>query len=179
MYTVYQIAFYTGILYTVVAFILGEIFHIADLHIDTHIEGDIPFCSVSPFKPITIAAFITVFGGVGIMGVRLGKGAILTGIMAVVIALAVAGLIYFLVIVPLYKAQNTSIADHRNLKGVSAIVTSPILENGYGEISYSVNQNEFTAPAKYIGKAYLGAGEEVFIVYIENDVFYVDSVKNS
>lgn len=179
MLTVYQIAFYTGILYAVVGFILGELFNFANLHIDAHIDGDIPFFSVSPLKPSTIAAFITVFGGVGILGTKLGKGAVLTLIGAVVIAFIAASLIYFLIIVPLYKAQNTAITDHQKIKGLSAVVTSPILENGYGEISYTVNQNEFTSPAKYIGKTYLGAGKEVFIVYIEDNVFYVDTVENS
>jgi membrane protein implicated in regulation of membrane protease activity len=178
MYTVYQIVFYTGILYTVVSFLLGELFHFVDLHVDTHFDGNIHFLTISPLKPSTIAAFATTFGGVGIIGTKLNKGAAFTLIIALVLALLVAALIYFLVIVPLYKAQNTAIAEHEKLKGVSAVVISPILQDGFGEITYTVNDNTFTAPAKHVGKAYIGAGEEVYIAYIEDNVFYVDSISN-
>lgn len=178
MFMIFQIAFYTGILYAVVAFLLGEILHFSDLHGDLHIDGNIQSFTVSPLKPSTIATFVTTFGGVGMLLMKLNKGAVLAFIAAVGFGLIMSCLIYFCVIIPLYKAQNTAITDHEKLKGLEAVITSPILENGFGEISYTVKNNSFNAPAKHVGKSYLGVGEKVFIVYIEDNVFYVDSIKS-
>jgi hypothetical protein len=176
--TIYQIAFYTGILYAVVAFLLGELLHFTDLHGDFNIEGNIQSFTVSPLKPSTIATFITTFGGVGLLFTRLNKGVFIAFIAAVGFGLITSWLIYFFIIVPLYKAQNTAIEDHEKLKGIEAVVISPILEDSFGEISYTVKNNKFNAPAKHVNKTYLGAGENVFIVYVEDNVFYVDSIKS-
>jgi membrane-bound ClpP family serine protease len=178
MFTIFQIAFYTGILYAVVAFLLGEILHFTDLHGDLHTDGNIQSFTVSPLKPSTIATFVTTFGGVGMMLMKLNKGAVLAFGAAVGSGLIMACIIYFFVIIPLYKAQSTAIEDHEKLKGLEALVITPIFENGFGEISYTVKNNTFNAPAKHVGKSYLSVGEKVFIAYVEDNVFYVDSIKS-
>ena len=73
---IYTVIFLVGVIYTVVTFLLGGLFGIIHLggHIDTHIDtpnGSGSTFTVLPLKPITIVSFITVFGGVGIMGITI------------------------------------------------------------------------------------------------------------
>ena len=70
---IFLIAFIVGILYTLISFLLGQIVDFAGGDIDVDFEWenigffDIP---ISPLKPVVIASFITVFGGVGILAYR-------------------------------------------------------------------------------------------------------------
>lgn len=176
MKTVFEVMFYTGVLYALVSFVLGEIFHFADFHMHMDLDGDMSSFSVSPIKPITIAGFVTVFGGIGLMCLKLGKGTIFAVLVAAASALVASSLIYFLVVVPLYKAQNTSAPSKKDLIGLTAKVTSCIAQNGFGKISYSINGNIYNAPAKHINKSFIDSGEEVIIIAIEKNVFYVDLI---
>lgn len=178
---VYIIVFWVGVIYTLVTFLLGgllDVIHIGghiDTHVDTHIDtqGSGPIFTISPLKPITIVSFITMFGGVGIMGNYYGLSEIFTFILAVILGIMVSFTLYRFVVVPLYKAQNTGAVSQDKLIGMKAIVISPILENGFGVISYVVNGNKYNAPAQHISKKSILQGEDVIIYEIKNNVFYV------
>ncbi|MBV7271871.1 hypothetical protein I6U48_02945 [Clostridium sp. PL3] len=174
---VYTIVFFIGVIYTLVTFLLGGLFDIVNLgfhidtHVDTHSSGSI--FTVFPLKPITIVSFITIFGGVGILGNYYKVNKILTFILAVALGIMVSFILYKFIVVPLFKAQNTSAVSQDKLIGINAIVISPILENGFGVISYTVNGSKYNGPAQHIsGKAVL-QGEDVIIYEIKNNVFYV------
>lgn len=174
---VYTIVFLIGVIYTLVTFLLGGLFDIVNLgcHIDTHVDTDSSgsIFTVFPLKPITIVSFITIFGGVGILGNYYKLNEILTFILAASSGIMLSFTLYKFVVVPLFKAQNTSAVSQNKLIGIKAIVISPILENGFGVISYTVNGNKYNAPSQHIiGKAIL-QGEDVIIYEIKNNVFYV------
>lgn len=178
---VYTIVFWVGVIYALVTFLLGGLFdfiHIEghiDTHVDTHIDtqGSGHTLTVFPLKPITIVSFITIFGGAGIMGNYYGLNEIFTFILAVVSGFLVSFILYKFLVVPLYRAQNTSAVSQDKLIGMKAIVISPILENGFGVISYIVNGNKYNAPAQHVGKKSILQGEDVIIYEIKNNVFYV------
>lgn len=181
---IYQGLFWFGVLYAVVAFFLGHITHIggvdsvdpgggsgADgIHVDdSTVDGAHP----SPLKPIIIASFLIVFGGTGMTGEHfqwsfaqaLGISLVLGGIVS-------TGL-FKGVVEPLYRLQNTSAATREQLIGLDALVTTPIYENGFGTISYRINDNIYNAPAKSLTGKYISQGERTVIVKFEGKAFIV------
>ena len=98
--------------------------------------------------------------------------------MAVLLVVLVSFVLYKFIVVPLYKAQNTSSVSQDKLIGMKAIVISPILENGFGVISYVVNGSKYNAPAQHINKKSVLQGEEVIIYEIKNNIFYVEPLND-
>lgn len=178
---IYTVIFLVGVIYTVVTFLIGGLFGAIHLggHIDTHIDSHIdghgsgPTFTVLPLKPITVVSFITVFGGVGIMGSYYKLNDICTFVLAVLSGALISFVLYKYIVVPLYKAQNTSAVSQNTLIGMKAIVISPILDNGFGVISYVVNGSKYNAPAQHINKKSVLQGEDVIIYEIKDNVFYV------
>ncbi len=198
MGTVYQGLFWFGVLYAVIGFFIG---HIADFSgsDSMDVSGDSSMDGVpgpegvepgdmsttgdhgsadaashpSPFKPIVIASFFIVFGGTGMMGERFGW----TFGQALGFALVLGGIVstglFKGVVEPLYRLQNTSAATRDQLIGLSALVTTPIYENGFGTISYRINDNIYNAPAKSLTGKYIAQGEKAVIVKFEGKAFIV------
>lgn len=203
----YTIIFLVGVVYTAVSFLLGglsgalhfggNLFSHFDAHFDAHIGGhadghigshldahadgghDI-FSKfyVFPLKPVTIFSFLTVFGGLGLIGTKNKYYPIIVLIVSFLIGIIISTLIYKFIVVPLYKAQNTSDVSQKTLIGMKACVISPILENGFGTISYAVNGIKHNAPAKHINKKLIPLGEEVIIYCIKDNVFYVEPLNS-
>lgn len=169
----YTVIFLVGVIYAVVTFLIGGLF--GTLHLDGHIDtnGSGPTFTILPLKPITIVSFITVFGGVGIMGSHYKLNEVYTFVLALILGAIVSFILYKFIVIPLYKAQNTSAVFQKTLIGMKAIVISPILEDGFGVISYVVNGSKYNAPAQHINKKSVLQGEEVIIYEIKDTVFYV------
>lgn len=187
---VYWLIFWVGVIYTVVTFLLGGLsgFIHLDTHFDTHFHCDLdtnmdgydisPTFAVSPLKPITIVAFITVFGGVGVMGSKHGLNPIITFLIAIILGFLVAFLIYKFLLIPLYKAQNTSAIYQKQLVGVKGRVVTPIIKGGFGTISYIVNGSTYNAPAQHVTKEAIPQGAEILIFKIEQNIFYVEPLND-
>ncbi|SHI61167.1 hypothetical protein SAMN02745163_00482 [Clostridium cavendishii DSM 21758] len=187
----YEIVFWVGVIYTVITFLLGGVSGILhfdahvdshmDTHIDTHVDsfhGTSTF-AVFPIKPITVVSFLTVFGGTGIVLTKNGFLAIVVFIIATFLGLLVSTLLYKLVVVPLYKAQNTSAVYQKELIGIKATVITPILKNSFGTIAYVVNGSKNNSPAKSVKNTAINQGEEVLIFKIEDNVFYVEPLNEN
>lgn len=185
MERVYTIIFFVGVIYTVVTFLMGGLFGIIDIGLDAHIDGNIDGSNSSggfpifPLKPITIVSFITVFGGVGIIGTHYEYNWIIVFAVAAILGLMISAALYSFIVIPLYKAQNTSAVSQEELIGMTAVVISPILENGFGTIAYIVNGSKYNAPAQHVAKKAVKQGEEVLIYEIKNNVFYIEPLNNT
>lgn len=173
MLTFYDICFKVGVLFTVVSFVLGQLFDFMDFDGDLDLDGDVHGLAVSPFKPVVITAFITVFGGAGLMASSKGFNPIATFAIAVVSAFIIAGLFFKLVIVPLHKAQNTSAISQHSLIGHKAKVDLSMTGGAFGKITYIIGGNTYTAPAKSENGDDILKGEAVTISAIKDNVFYV------
>jgi membrane-bound ClpP family serine protease len=192
MEQVYSIVFWVGVIYTVVTFLMGGLLGLAhldghvdthvDTHLDTHIDTHIgghgvsPTFTVFPLKPITIVSFLTVFGGVGMIGTHNKFNAVLLFIISIAAGFITAFILYRFIVAPLYKAQNTSAFSRKKLIGMQAKVISPILEEGFGTIAYTVNGKKYNAPAQHVGRKSVAQGEEVIIYEINNNTFYVQPI---
>ncbi|AOT71027.1 NfeD family protein [Geosporobacter ferrireducens] len=176
MTSFFYILFGVGALYTIVTFLLGQLLDFMDFDADFDDEGLFNM-HVSPFKPMIIAAFLTSFGGFGLIFQHKKDWHSMQIITAALLAaLAIAAVLYYFVLVPLHRVQNTSAVEQKNLIGQRAKVTLSIKEKKFGKISYTVGGNIYSAPAKALGDKEFIAGEEVIIIDIQKNVFFVDKI---
>lgn len=190
---IYEGLFWFGVLYAVVGFFLG---HLGGPEApdasgelsagEMTLDGDFPeqgeaghgstaegTAGPSPLKPLVIASFFIVFGAAGMSGERLGWAFAAVLAVALVLGGIVSAALFKWVVVPLYRLQNTSAATRDQLIGLEALVTTPIYKNGFGTISYRVNDNIYNAPAKSLTGKYIAQGERPVIVKFEGKAFIV------
>ncbi|TAH56971.1 MAG: hypothetical protein EWM52_12040 [Methanosarcina mazei] len=101
----------------------------------------------------------------------------LAAIIALISGASAAFLLYRFIIVPIYRAQNTSAISQKELKGALAKVTLAINGNFFGKISYTFNANTYSAPAKSIDGKDIERGVPVVIINIERNTFYVKRIE--
>ncbi|GAB6087702.1 NfeD family protein [Alkaliphilus crotonatoxidans] len=182
MLTFYQVCFRAGVLFTVVTFLLGQLFDFMDFDVefDTDADLDLDFQGqgVSPLKPVIITAFFTVFGGVGEMALKRGMSQVFTFTLALILGFVVAALFLKLIIVPLQRAQNTSAKSQKDLIGHLAKVDIGIEGDHFGRIAYTIAGNSYTAPAKSLDGMSIEKGTGVIIAKIDNNIFYVKQSEN-
>lgn len=168
METVYLICFIIGFLYAIISVVFGNVFDV-DFGID---GGSLPFLS-----PTTIASFVTVFGGTGVFlsyVYALPTSIIL--LISLFLALAGATLMFFVVVMPLMKAQKSSAYSNRDMIGRNAEVSTVIVEDGRGEIIYEQGGSRLSSPAlSYNGKT-IRQGDLVEIVDVISGTFVVKRV---
>lgn len=135
-----------GVLFAVLSFVLGRISDFADTGTDidagvdadpgvelgTGMAADTPELPVSPLKPIIITTFVTVFGGIGMICRIKGLSQAAAAAIALLPGLATSFLLYRFIVVPLYRAQNTSAISQKKLKGALAKVTLAIRGSRFG-----------------------------------------------
>lgn len=196
MLKLFQVCFFTGALYTLISFLLGHLLDFAgaggDIHTDFSMDTDIDIdidlntdigvhgaggAAVSPLKPVTMAAFITVFGGTGILMLKNEHSALAALMVAALLGLVVAFMLYRFLIVPLHRAQNTSAVSQLTLVGSLAYATLPMEDNSFGKIKYTVEGNTYSAPCKSIDGKLITKGVPVVIIDIQKNIFYVKEVK--
>jgi membrane protein implicated in regulation of membrane protease activity len=130
-------------------------------------------------NPLVAVSFLTVFGGMGIMGTNYFKwNIIIIFIVAIASGIVVSAILYNFVAKPIYRSENTSDVSRKELIGTAAEVTTDILANGFGTIKYTVNSIMFTAPAKHIDEKAVMQGEKVVICKIEDNIFYISEVSS-
>jgi membrane protein implicated in regulation of membrane protease activity len=157
----YLVMFGVGVGFIVLALIIGEV-----AEIDGTLFGFL--------KPSLIAIFLVVMGGMGlILTPRLDALPLIVLFVSFICGLMVAGLINRFVIVPLNKAQNTSAFNMQDTIGTQATIISPIPRGGYGKIRYSISGSVVTSPAKSEDGEEVRAGEQVDIVYVEKNTYFV------
>ncbi|MCL2400076.1 MAG: hypothetical protein FWC91_10105 [Defluviitaleaceae bacterium] len=162
METVFTIIFGVGVGYSALAFILGEALG----------SGDYGGGGALPIQPSVIAAFVTVFGGTGLILARFMPP--LTAIpLAGLLGAAIAFGFYRLIVLPLTKAQNTTAIEVQSLIGHMAKVAEKIPQGQYGKITYKVNDSTYHAPAKSEDGNEIARYTSVEIVYIEKNTYYV------
>lgn len=164
----FWVFFGVGVVYTVISFCLGQLFDFFDFDSDFEIGSNI-----SPMKPAVIAAFVTIFGGVGIILMKSKLSFIISALIAFTIAVTVSFVIYRFIIVKLYQSQNTSAVERQKLIGQKAKVTLTIRQGGYGKITYVVNGNIYNSPAKTDSGDAVEKGTDVEIIYIDKNTYYV------
>ncbi|MDR1640452.1 MAG: hypothetical protein LBC41_13345 [Clostridiales bacterium] len=158
--------------YALLAFVLGELFDFLDVDFSFDFIGG----TLSPPKPMVIAAFVAVLGGVGLI-FHDTLGPVLALALSLAAATAVSSALHKFVVVPLIKAQNTSILEMNEFIGLPARVTEKIPQGKFGKITYFAKGNTLSAPAKSEDGSEIGRNEQVVIAYIEKNVYFVTREK--
>ena len=195
MLLLFQVCFGVGIGYTIISFFLGELLPSigfdggvdggVDLDIDLDMDFDIDLSfgtdgdfstaggnTVTPLKPACIAAFICVFGGCGMIFLP-QLGPLFALMISAAAGFSVSWLLFKLIIVPLHKAQNTSVVAKQSLIGSPATVTEKIPQGQFGKITYYVNGNTYSAPAKSENGGEISRNANVEITHIEKNTYFV------
>jgi membrane protein implicated in regulation of membrane protease activity len=126
---------------------------------------DAPDVSVSPISPITIATFITVFGGIGVITTQLfsvSPGVSL--VISLLSGLASGGLMYLFYSQFLIRSQGSSEMRRGEVIGMHAEVTVPIGENSPGQVTYRTKSGRMSSMARSLDGNPIPRGQFVEIV---------------
>lgn len=126
---------------------------IPDIHVDIgHAEVgsfDHGTVEISPLSPITIAAFVTSFGGVGIVATQLFQvRPEMSLLWATLGGVVTGGFVYLVYGRLLVSMQASSEVRQRELTGIVGEVIAPIAADGVGEISYVAKGSRISSPAR-------------------------------
>ena len=136
------------------------------------LDADIDSGGASPFKPIIIAVFLTVFGGAGLLLMPVFEVWVVLGAAALA-GLVMAYLMFRYVVVPLHRWQNTSAHEKQSVIGLTAKVAELIPQGGYGKITYTYDSKIISGPAKSENGTEIARNTLVEIVYIERNTYHV------
>ena len=178
---IYSICLIVGLVFTLVSVLAGHFGGGGDAHVGGsggHAEAgadssDMPGMSI--FSPTIIAAFVTAFGGFGLIFTQFQPTSktVVSAPLSIFCALLVAAGLYKFLSVVFRHTQSSSESHVANLAGTEASVASPIPENGVGEIAYVVGGTRYTAPARTENGAAVGTGKLVKITRVVGTQFYV------
>jgi membrane protein implicated in regulation of membrane protease activity len=141
----------------------------ADIHIgDAGGVGggiDAPDVAVSPLSPITIAAFVTTFGGVGVLCIQLfNLDPRLSLLLSTIGGLGGAGFMYAFVSQFLVRSQASSELRHGELIGIEGEITVPVGENSPGQVTYVTKSGRMSSMARSVDGRAIPRGQFVKIV---------------
>jgi membrane protein implicated in regulation of membrane protease activity len=156
---VYFFLFALGVGYALIAGLLGSLSHIdlpgvdidipgidlhpgePDIHLDIPFVHDIshdvnhPEVGLSPLSPITIATFITTFGGVGLIVSNLTTFSSALGLLIATLSGLVLSATMFLLYTRVFVAvQGSSEVQSGELVGLTGQVIAPIPKDNVGEV---------------------------------------------
>lgn len=133
----------------------------ADVDVDASGDGA---GDLTIFSPVTIGAFLAVFGAVGLIT---SVGFAMDARLSLLIAGASAALISLLVAVLysrlLIELQGSTNIQETEMVGVEGVVITPIPGNGLGEVRFDVHSERMSRPARSADGAAIARGATVVI----------------
>ena len=170
---VYFFLFALGVGYAIIAAVMGGLSHVdlpgvdidipgidlhpgeADIHLDIPFVHDIshdvdhPEVGLSPISPITIATFITTFGGVGLIVNNLTSLSPVLGLLiSTASGLALSSALFLLFARVLMATQGSTAVQIGELAGQAGEVTAPIPEGKVGEVVFVARGTRMRSPAR-------------------------------
>ena len=137
---------------------------------------DAPDVNVSPLSPITIASFITIFGGLGVITLQfLDIDPRWSLLIATAGALLGSGLMFLFYSRVLIGSQASSQVQRRELLGIEAEVTVPIGTTNAGQVSYVTKAGRMSSIARSLDGRPIPRGRLVKIVRVTGPQVLVES----
>ncbi len=162
-----------GVLFTLVTVVLGDL-------VSSALDGALDFLSLDFLNPTVLAVGITVFGGAGIMLVQYTA---IPALLAAVAAVAIAGVIGFLVgryyVKPMKNTENSTAYTMKGLSGRLGEVITSIPTGGCGEVLVKVGAGNSNHIAESFDGSAIQAGNRVVVVDVRDGVLYVSRFENN
>jgi len=187
---IYYVCFFLGLGFTVLSALLAGVFgghlgphvDLGDAHVDlggihtdgAHVGPTDGAVHYSPLSPVSIALFITTFGGIGLLMKKMGQPPVLQIPAAAFSGMVVGGLVAYGFFKVMQSTQASSHARAGEEIGQVAEVTIAIPNGGMGEIAYVVRGSRFNNPAKSVDGKELPAGAAVKIVRYSGNTILVE-----
>jgi membrane protein implicated in regulation of membrane protease activity len=128
---------------------------------------DAPDIAVSPLSPITIATFITTFGGIGVLATQVfGIDARWSLLVATGAALILSGVAFLFYSQFLLRSQASSEVRSSELIGLTAEVDVPIGTDTTGQVSYVTKAGRMRSMARSVDNTPISHGQLVEIVRV-------------
>lgn len=136
--------------------------------------GDVIDAAGEIFNPVLILAFITIGSASGyLFEVYSSIHHVLILIFSCVIALVLAAVLHYFILIPLSSAEESLVYTEQSLKGRVGKVIIPIPEDGYGEVLLESASGRIAKPAMGYKKEAIEEGKDVLIVKVKQGVLYV------
>jgi len=153
----------------------------ADIHLggpDIAAGGlDAPDVSVSPLSPITIASFITAFGGIGVIASQFFKiDARWSLLWATGGAVVLSGLMFLFYSQVLIRSQGSSEVKASEIVGLPAEVSVPIGKGVTGQVAYATKAGRMLSMAKAVDGEEIARGQLVKIVRVVGPIALVKAI---
>ncbi len=183
---VYAICLVVGLLFTVVSALVGHLFGGGDTDTDLgtggHAEAGFDHSGMpgmSFFSPTVVAAFVTAFGGLGIIfsQIEVTKSVWASAPLSIAGAAVLAYAVLAVFNAVFRRTQSSSESQVATLIGQPASVITPIPENGVGEIAYVQSGTRYSAPARAENGAAIPSGSTVRIKRVVGSQFFVSEEK--
>ena len=185
----YLICFAVGFTFSVLSFLLGGLHWHLHLPFHFHFDGGPLIHSgpdtgighgtphhgaIAPINPVTIAAFLAWFGGMGYLLTRYSSLLFMAALATSVVAgLVGAGIIFiFLTRVLTSAEENLDQADY-DMVGVLGRISVPIRAGGTGEIIYSQAGTRRACGARAEDGSAVSKDTEVVVTRYEKGIAYV------
>jgi len=178
--TVYAVCLVFGLVFTLFSAVASHLLSGHDA-VGTGGDADAGFSSdgvpgISFFSPTVLASFVTAFGAFGLIFCQIGATASvwINAPISFVSGLVVSLIVLWLFNAVFRKTQGSSEGRVANLIGQTAVIATPIPENGVGEISYVQMGSRYSAPARTEKGDTIAAGKTVKITRIVGTQFFVE-----
>ena len=170
----YLFLFAFGLIFTVASLFLNVGDDLPDLDLGGDVGGGDHASGPSPLSLSTIMIFLTWFGATGYIA-RAWGGLVapLAILLAAVIGLVGATLVYLFLARVLWRGQTALDPRDYDLQGTIGRVSSSIRAGGTGEIVYSIDGKQRVDGARSLEDTALPVGMEVTIVRYERGLAYV------
>ncbi len=183
---IYAICLGVGLLFTLISAVTGHLFGghgDSDVGTGGHAAAGFEHTGMpglSVFSPTTIAAFITAFGGFGMVFTTFEatRRPFISAPLSVVSGLLIAAAVFWLFNSIFQHTQSSSESHVLSLVGQTANVITPIPENGVGEIAYVDQGSRYSSPARAENGKAVPGGATVRITRIVGTQFYVTPVSS-
>jgi membrane protein implicated in regulation of membrane protease activity len=171
--TFYLVCFALGFIFSLLSFLLGGLhWHLPHGLGGGHAHGG--QAGASHLNPVTLAAFLAWFGGIGYLLTRFSTLWFAVGLgIALLSGVTGAGIIYlFLSRVLKAEAEGLDLDDF-DMVGTLGHISMPIREGGTGEIIYSHAGARHTCGARAENGVAIAKGTEVVVTRYEKGIAYV------
>ncbi len=129
---------------------------------------------LSPLSPITIATFITTFGGIGVLCLQFFRlDPRLSLLLATAGGVLISGIMFLLYSQIFVRAQASSEIRPSEIIGLQAEVTVPISETSLGQVTYVTKSGRMSSMARSVDGTAIPRGQFVQIVRVVGQVALV------